>query len=243
LAVHCYGESCNTEDLDLIAKKYNLKIIYDAAHSFGVTKNNQSILNFGDLSILSFHATKSFNTFEGGAIISHDIDTKRKVDSLRNFGFQNEVSVNEIGINGKMSELNAIIGLLNLDQYPANLQKRCVIANLYNSGLKNIPGISIPKVNTSNKSNHSYYPILIDDHFKLRRDSLYETLKSKGIYTRRYFYPLISSFPMYSKFESSSPTNLPIANLTASKVLCLPIFPSLDLNDVESVINNIKDLA
>jgi dTDP-4-amino-4,6-dideoxygalactose transaminase len=242
LAVHCYGEPCETERIASIADKHNLKVIYDAAHAFGVRKNDQSILNSGDLSVLSFHATKSFNTFEGGAIISHDITTKQKVDSLRNFGFQNEVTVSDVGINGKMNELNAIIGLLNLDQYSANLQKRAVIANLYNIGLLNINGISIPSINSSSDSNHSYYPILVNSSFKLTRDGLYDLLKKEGVFARRYFYPLISSFPMYSKYKSSAPDNLLVANLIANQILCLPIYPSLEKHNVERIIQIIRDI-
>jgi len=240
LPVHCYGSPCHVERIQEIANKHHLKIIYDASHAFGVKINGQSLLNYGDLSTLSFHATKIFNTFEGGAIISHSAEMKRRIDQLKNFGFVDEVTVVESGINGKMSEINAAFGLLQLKHMPEIYAERESVANIYNEGLKNISGIVIPKDNLSQTSNHSYYPILVDKKFPLSRDELYEKLKSNGIFSRRYFYPLISEFPMYKNIPSSTSSNLPVALRIASEILCLPIYPGLSKDDISKTINLLK---
>jgi len=240
MPVHCYGTACNTIEIERIATKHNLKVIYDAAHAFGVNQHSNSILNFGDLSVLSFHATKVFNTFEGGAIISHSLEMKNHIDQLKNFGFINEVEVLQAGINGKMSELNAAIGLLQLKNINALIKARQTIAERYNQQLSNIPGIEIPAVNSCKESNFSYYPILVTDRYPISRDALYEKLKDKNIFSRRYFYPLISNFPMYKNHPSSSPSLLPIANRIANEVLCLPIFPSLNSNIQDEIISFIR---
>ena len=243
LPVHCYGTPCDVEQIQEIANKYQLKVIYDAAHSFGVNVNGRSLLNYGDLSIVSFHATKIFNTFEGGAIISHSPEMKRRIDQLKNFGFVDEVTVVESGINGKMSEVNAAFGLLQLKHAKKVLSERQRVAHFYNQSLQNVAGIVIPQNNLSKDSNHSYYPILVTENFRISRDQLYEKLKSEGIFSRRYFYPLISQFPMYSNLPSSAPSNLPIATKMAKEVLCLPIYPSLDEDSLSQVTGIIKECA
>lgn len=240
MPVHCYGTPCNVDEIQKIAERYKLKVIYDAAHAFGVNCHCGSVLNHGDLSILSFHATKIFNTFEGGAIISHDTTTKNHIDNLKNFGFTSETSVIDSGINGKMSELNCAIGLLQLKNIKDVFLSRKRIASHYNNQLSRISGINIPIGNFSENANHSYYPILIDYGYHLTRDQLYEKLKSNGIYCRRYFYPLISEFEMYKNIESGKKENLPIANDIANRILCLPIYPDLQFGELDRIINLIR---
>jgi dTDP-4-amino-4,6-dideoxygalactose transaminase len=242
MPVHCYGHSCDVEAIEIIARKHNLKIIYDAAHAFGVNCHCGSLLNHGDLSVLSFHATKVFNTFEGGAIVCADEGMKKRIDQLKNFGFLDEITVNSSGINGKMSEFNAALGILQLKYLPQAIQKRKIIDEAYREGLKNIVGISVPNLSKDSTHNHSYFPILVRPHFKLNRDGLYKKLKNCGVHTRRYFYPLISDFPMYSGFNSSGVGNLPVAHMIAEEILCLPIYPDLDMHSVKKIISIIGDV-
>lgn len=240
MPVHCYGTPCDVDEIQKIADRYNLKVIYDAAHAFGVTCHCGSLLNHGDLSILSFHATKIFNTFEGGAIISNDLVTKKHIDNLKNFGFISETSVIDSGINGKMSELNCAIGLLQLKDIKDVFLKRKRIASFYNSHLSKISGIDLPIGNFSEGSNHSYYPILINKTYHLTRDQLYEKLKINNIFSRRYFYPLITEFEMYKNIESGKKENLPVATDIADRILCLPIYPDLQFNELDRIINLIR---
>lgn len=241
LPVHCYGYPCDTTAIDKIAAKRGLKVIYDAAHAFGVRHNGQSILRAGDLSVLSFHATKVFNTFEGGAIVCGSAQMKEHIDHLKNFGITDEVTVAELGINGKMSELNAAIGLLQLRQLDSNIARRGEIDSQYRSLLSQIPGIRCVDNRTLGVTpNYSYFPILVDRAYPLSRDQLYEKLKSRNIFTRRYFYPLISEFPMYRRAASSCPENLPVATETASRILCLPIYPNLADADILAIAGLIK---
>lgn len=243
MPVHCYGQPCNVEAIQKIANAHNLKVIYDAAHAFGVSfPNGNSILNSGDLSVLSFHATKVFNTFEGGAIVSPDLETKQHIDRLKNFGFADEVSVIAAGINGKMSEINAAFGLLQLQHMEAILARRKEIAQIYSTALNNIDGIRVLLDYETWNGNYSYYPILVDANFPISRDALYERFKEKNIYVRRYFYPLISDFSMYKELSSAQHDNLPVALDAASKVLCLPIYPTLSDEELESVLNIIKEI-
>lgn len=241
LPVHCYGTPCDVDAIEKIAQKYNLKVIYDAAHAFGVNCHCGSVLNHGDLSILSFHATKVFNTFEGGAIVCKDKSMKDHVDNLKNFGFINETTVIESGINGKMSELNAAIGLLQLEYISTAFDKRKLIAEQYNEYLKEIAGIKILENNFSKNSNHSYYPILIEDDYRLTRDELYEKLKAHNIFSRRYFYPLISEFEMYRSFPSSTTSNLLNAKAAAEKIICLPIYPGLEKYFIDKIVTLIAN--
>jgi len=235
LPVHCYGYPCDTARIKEIADKNSLKVIYDAAHAFGVQKEDRSLLLDGDLTVLSFHATKVFNTFEGGAIVCQSQEMKEHIDHLKNFGITDEVSVSELGINGKMSEINAAFGLLQLKYVDAAIKRRSIIDNHYRKLLSEIPGIECLALPSSATSNFSYFPILVSAPYPLSRDGLYNRLQQQKIYTRRYFYPLISQFPMYREIASASTQNLPIATDVASRVLCLPIYPDLSDDDVRRI--------
>lgn len=233
MPVHVYGNPCDLEAFQKIADTYGLKLIYDAAHAFGVKVNGNSVLNFGDLSILSFHATKVFNTIEGGAIICHDAKTKQRIDYLKNFGFAGETTVIAPGINAKMNELQAAYGLLQLKYVDENIAKRKTITEIYREKLANIPGIHFMNDKENVEHTYSYFPIFIDAKiYGKTRDELYEELKKHNIYGRRYFYPLISQFPSYRGLTSSQPTNLPMATMAAEQAVCLPIFPDLSLENV-----------
>jgi dTDP-4-amino-4,6-dideoxygalactose transaminase len=228
LPVHVYGNPCRVEQIQKIADTYGLKVIYDACHTFGERVNKNSILNYGDLSVLSFHATKVFTTFEGGAIVCHDEKTKKRIDYLKNFGFANEVTVVAPGINAKLNELQAAFGLLQLKYIDKAIQKRKAIALLYRKMLKGLKGITYLHEKSEVNYNYSYFPILIDSKvYKLTRDEVYSRFKEHDIYTRRYFYPLISSFPTYKGLASAEPGNLPVAEKIANQILCLPIYPDL----------------
>lgn len=240
MPVHCYGNPCDVDAIDLIAKKHDLKVIYDAAHAFGVHCHCGSVLKHGDLSILSFHATKVFNTFEGGAIVSPDLETKTQIDYLKNFGYENETSVIAAGINGKMSEFNAALGLLQLKYVDGAIAQRQAIAVDYQSRLEGVTGVEIVGPFGQEKANYSYFPILINDEFRLSRDGLYESLKSIGINTRRYFYPLISEFPMYQHLPSSDGTNLSVAHVASQQILCLPIYPGLETTLIDKICSLIS---
>lgn len=241
MPVHVYGNPCKLEAFQRIADTYGLKLIYDAAHAFGVKINGNSILNYGDLSILSFHATKVFNTIEGGAIISPDEQTKKRVDYLKNFGFADEVTVIAPGINAKMNELQSAYGLLQLKYVDGYIAKRKQIAEIYREQLKGITGISFMEDSIGVDHAYSYFPILVDkEKYGLTRDELYEKLKAHNIFGRRYFYPLISQFPTYHGLASSKPDNLPVATKVAEQVICLPIFPNLDFKTAQRISNFIK---
>ena len=240
MPVHCYGRPCDVDAIQLIADKYNLKVIYDAAHAFGVNINGDSVLNYGDLSVLSFHATKIFNTFEGGAIVCKDAETKQRIDQLKNFGFVDEVTVVAPGINGKMSEINAAFGLLQLKNMNSVVEKRKLIDCTYRLGFKNLKGIVCLNDDASNTTNFSYFPILVEPDYILSRDELYQKLKEHNIFARRYFYPLISDFPIYKSLPSASSKSLPVASSAASKIICLPIYPALEESEIKYVIELIK---
>ena len=237
MPVHCYGTPCDVDAIQKIADIYNLKVIYDAAHAFGVCRDDGSILRHGDLSVLSFHATKVFNTFEGGAIVCPDVKTKQRIDQLKNFGFVDEVTVVAPGINGKMSEINAAFGLLQLQHMDKVMARRRDIDARYRQGLKGIQGLQVVDESSATTANYSYFPILINGDYPISRDALYQCLKDHGVFARRYFYPLISEFPMYRGLPSAKPSNLPVATDIANKVLCLPIYPALSDLDVERVVD------
>ncbi len=240
LPVHVYGNPCKVNQIEEIANTYRLKVIYDACHTFGAKLNGQSIVNFGDLSILSFHATKVFNTFEGGAIVCHDEKTKKHIDQLKNFGFTGETTVVAPGINAKMNEIQAAFGLLQLKYIDEAIAKRRELSKLYRCLLAGIQGIKLISETQDLQYNYGYFPVLIDEkEFGSSRDELYEYLKGNNIVTRRYFYPLISSFPTYRSLPSSDPSNLPVAVSIAGKILCLPIYPDLELHDIERISNYI----
>ena len=227
MPVHCYGHPCDVDKIQKIADNYNLRVIYDAAHAFGVQDEGGSILRHGDLSVLSFHATKVFNTFEGGAIICPDAKTKQRIDHLKNFGFVNETTVVAPGINGKMSEINAALGLLQLKRIDGVLQKRKEIDALYRQLLGSVPGIQCLSDAGEKIANYAYFPILVQADYPESRDELYERLKNAGIFARRYFYPLISEFPMYRGLPTAQRSNLPAATEAADKIICLPMHPNL----------------
>lgn len=241
LPVHVYGYPCDVDHINAIAKKHKLKVIYDAAHAFGMHCHCGSVLNHGDLSVLSFHATKVFNTFEGGAIVSSNEKTKCYIDQLKNFGFENELELNAIGINGKMNEFSAALGLLQLQHIDQQIKKREAIDAAYRDGLKSIPGIRCHSPIAIIKSNYSYFPIFVEESYSLSRDELYEALKTKGINCRRYFYPLITEFNAYSSFQPSGGYKLPVASQISEQVLCLPIYSDLELSSIKSIIQLIKD--
>ena len=235
MPVHCYGHPCAVEPIQRIADNYGLKVIYDAAHAFGVRLGDQSIMNFGDLAVLSFHATKVFNTFEGGAIVCHDAKTKQRIDHLKNFGFVDEVTVVAPGINGKMSEINAAFGLLQLQGVDAALRRRQEIDTQYRQRLAGVAGIRCLDVTGERVANHAYFPILVGADYPLDRDQLYQRLRDHNVFARRYFYPLISSFPMYRGMPSAAAANLPVATRVAAEILCLPIYPALTAAEVDCV--------
>lgn len=237
MPVQCYGNPCAEKEIRVIAEKYNLKVIYDSAHAFGVFDTNGSILNHGDLAVLSFHATKVFNTFEGGAIVCRDEGTKIKIDQLKNFGIVDELTVEHVGINGKMSEVNAAFGLIQLTHVESNIIKRGVIDAAYRVQLNDIDGISVPYTSPEVKRNFSYFPILVTEQFPLSRDELFELLKSHGIFARRYFYPLISDFAAFRTSDASVVHDIPNAKLIAQQVLCLPIFSDMQVDDVARVVS------
>jgi dTDP-4-amino-4,6-dideoxygalactose transaminase len=238
LPVHVYGNPCDVDKIEKIADIYGLKVIYDAAHAFGVTVNGNSILNFGDLSILSFHATKVFNTFEGGAIICHDDKTKKRIDYLKNFGFADEVTVVAPGINAKMNEFQSALGVLQLKYIDQVIKDRQRVANIYRNKLKNIDGITCFDDLENVKHNYSYFPIFIDkEKFGKSRDEVYNLLKENHILARRYFYPLISNMPSYRAIPSAAIDNLPVANKTSDQVLCLPIYENLKEDEVQTVVD------
>ena len=241
MPVHCYGHLCDVDAIQKIADTYNLQVIYDAAHAFGVKDKNGSVLNYGNMSVLSFHATKVFNTFEGGAIICPDAKTKTRIDQLKNFGFVDEVTVVAPGINGKMSELNAAFGLLQLKHIDGVIARRKEIAAIYREQLASVKGIHCLSDMDTTEPNHSYFPVLVQSEYPLSRDTLYQKLKEHDIYARRYFYPLISDFPMYRSMPSAQRDNLPIATNAAARVMCLPIYPALTSDEQKRVIELIKE--
>jgi len=234
MPVHVYGYPCDIAGIEKIACKHSLKVIYDAAHVFGEEYNSKSLADNGDMAILSFHATKVFNTFEGGAIVSKNAELKKKVDYLRNFGFENETTVISAGINAKMNEFQAALGLLQLRNIDRYIHERSIIHSVYMKSLRNTHGITLPPEIEKLQYNYSYFTILVNpDLYGVTRDELYEKLKKAGFYSRRYFYPLISHFPPYKDLASSRDENLPVAVKIASQVLCLPIYPGLSKATVD----------
>lgn len=241
MPVHVYGQPCDVEWIDAIAKKHNLKVIYDAAHAFGVTKDGQSILNWGDISTLSFHATKVYGTIEGGALVCHSAEMKHQIDNLKNFGFRGEVTVEAPGINGKMDEVRAAFGLLNLKQVDAAIDRRHEVALRYREVIDQIDGLSYLHEKPNIRYNYGYFPIFVDEaKYGMSRDALYAKLKENNIFGRRYFYPLISTFDPYNGYPSSAATNLLVATKMANQVLCLPMHHALSEDDVKRIIETIK---
>ena len=238
MPVHVYGQPCNIERIQEIADIYGLKVIYDAAHAFGVEKDGYSIINAGDMATLSFHATKVYNTIEGGALVCHDAQTKQRIEYIKNFGFVNETTVVAPGINGKIDEIRSAYGLLGLKYVDDAIQCRHEVATYYREGLKGVAGLRYFDDIAGIKHNYSYFPIFISDHeFGMSRDSLYEKMKSAGIYGRRYFYPLISTFSTYKGLDSASQRNLPVAYKMAEEVICLPMHHEMKQEYVDRIIN------
>lgn len=238
MPVHVYGKPCNTKRIKEIADTYGLKVIYDAAHAFGVEVNGESVLNAGDMSTLSFHATKVYNTVEGGALVMHDAETKKRIDYLKNFGFANEVTVVGPGINSKMDEIRAAYGLLNLRQVDAAIEARHQVAIKYREALRGVEGITFFDDMPGVKHNYSYFPIFVDaEKYGMTRDELYFKMKERNVLGRRYFYPLISEFSTYRGLDSARPDNLPNAHKMANTVICLPMHHALSDEDIHRVIN------
>ena len=238
MPVHVYGKPCATKRIQEIADTYGLKVIYDAAHAFGVKVNGESILNAGDMSTLSFHATKVYNTIEGGAMIMHDAETKKRIDYLKNFGFAGETTVVGPGINSKMDEMRSAYGLLNLKQVDAAIEARHQVAIKYREALRDVEGITFFDDMPGVRHNYSYFPIFIDEKaYGTSRDALYAKMKEANILGRRYFYPLISDFSTYRGLESANPSNLPNAHKMADSVLCLPMHHALDEDDIQRTID------
>lgn len=235
MPVHCYGTPCDVAEIQRIADTYNLRVIYDAAHAFSVRDAGGSVLRHGDLSVLSFHATKVFNTFEGGAIICPDARTRQRINHLKNFGFVDEVTVVAPGINGKMNEVCAAFGLLQLQHIDQALARRAQIDALYRQRLADVPGLHCLRASDHVSPNNAYFPILVQDEYPLSRDELFQRMREHDILVRRYFFPLISEFPMYRGLPSALPSNLPVAHAAARRVLCLPIYPDLSEDDVERI--------
>ncbi|MBR1807890.1 MAG: DegT/DnrJ/EryC1/StrS family aminotransferase [Paludibacteraceae bacterium] len=255
MPVHVYGTPCDTEHVQQIADKYGLKVIYDAAHAFGVKRNGKSILLEGDISTLSFHATKTYNTIEGGALICHSAEMKYQIDNLKNFGFRGETNVVAPGINSKMDEVRAAYGLLNLKYVDAAIARRKEVAKQYVEALQDVKGIMLyqPIVDSLSldsspadmrvELNYSYFPIFVDaEQYGMTRDELYEKMKLRGIYGRRYFYPLITDFEPYKDYSSAAKENLPNANKFADQVICLPMHHALSEDDVKRVIDVIVNV-
>ena len=237
MPVHCYGMPCDTERIQAIADKHGLKVIYDAAHTFGVRVNGESILKAGDMSTLSFHATKVYNTVEGGALVCHDAETKKQIDFLKNFGFNGETEVVAPGINSKMDEIRSAYGLLNLKQVDAAIEARHKVADYYRSALRTVKGVKVFEDVPGVRHNYAYFPILINAaEYDMTRDELYFKMRDDNVLGRRYFYPLISTFDTYKNLESSNPANLPVATRIADEVICLPMYYGLTEEDVERVV-------
>jgi len=241
MPVHVYGYPCNMKSIQKIADKYGLKVIYDAAHAFGVEVNNKSILESGDMSTLSFHATKVYNTIEGGALICHDKQTKKRIDYLKNFGFAGETTVVAPGINAKMDEIRSAYGLLALKKVKDAINARRKIAEFYRETLKDVSGISYLEDFPDVRHNYSYFPIFVDSkQYGMTRDELYFKLQEYNIFGRRYFYPLISTFSTYKGLESAKPENLPVATKIADSVICLPMYAELENDDISLIVEIIR---
>ena len=240
MPVHCYGKPCDMERIQTIADKYGLKVIYDAAHAFGVEVKGKSVLEQGDMATLSFHATKVYNTLEGGALVMHDVETKKRIDYLKNFGFAGETEVVAPGINSKMDEVRAAYGLLNLRQVDEAIEKRHQVAVRYRSALRDVKGVRFFDDMPGVRHNYSYFPVFINaEEYGMTRDELYFKMKEQGILGRRYFYPLISTFSTYRGLPSAGPENLPVATRIANEVICLPMHHALSNKDVERILEQI----
>ena len=243
MPVHVYGNPCEVEKIGRIADTYGLRVIYDAAHAFGVRRDGRSVLRFGDMSVLSFHGTKIFHTFEGGAIICRDAEMKRRIDRLKNFGIEDEVTVVAPGINGKMNEVQAAFGVLQLKHVDRAYEARARVDRRYREAFADVRGLKLHHVADNNTRNHAYFPVLVTPEFPVSRDTLYAEMRARQIAVRRYFYPLISQFPTYRGLSSAARENLPVATTIAQQVLCLPIFPALEPDVQDRIIDLVLSLA
>lgn len=243
LPVHVYGTPCQVERLQRIADSHGLRLFYDAAHAFGVRLGGTSVLKFGDLSMISFHATKTFTTAEGGALATSDVKLKQRIDYLKNFGFADEVTIVGPGTNGKMNELQAALGLVQLKHVHEEIAKRERITELYRQRLASVRGLRLLPANPEVTGNHGYFPVFVEAGYGRSRDSLYESLRSEGIFARRYFFPLISDFPCYRDLSAPEAGNLLVASRIAASVICLPVYADLELERVSRVCNSIRAAA
>jgi dTDP-4-amino-4,6-dideoxygalactose transaminase len=243
LAVHIFGNPCDVDRLAQIAEKHSLKLIYDAAHAFGTEIDGHGIGSFGDITMFSFHATKLFHTAEGGALTYRNPEIKKRIDLLRNFGIEDEDHVSLVGLNGKMNEIQAALGLINLRHIQEEKQRRQAIRDLYREGLDRVPGIKINMQPENVQSSYQYFAILIQaDEFGLTRDEVYNRLKTYNVFARKYFYPLCSNYPSYSELPSAAPERLPVANQVSTEVLCLPFYGKLDNSQVERICQIIREI-
>jgi dTDP-4-amino-4,6-dideoxygalactose transaminase len=243
LAVHCYGRPCDVDAIERIADTYNLKVIYDAAHAFGVKCHCGSVLTHGDLSVLSFHATKVFTTFEGGAIVCPDAKTKQRIDYLKNFGFADEVTVVAPGINGKMAEINAALGLLQLKHVDVAIAARREVYLAYRRQLAGVTGVQFVGDQWIEGNNFSYFPILITDAHPIGREEVFRQMREAGVMVRRYFFPLIPELPMYRGMASAREELLPNAYKAAKQIICLPIFSELGANEIHLVCSKLIGMS
>ena len=242
LGVHVYGFPCDVEKIEKIAKKHNLKVIYDAAHAFSTEINGKGIGTYGDITMFSFHATKLFNTIEGGCLTYNDEHLKRKIYNLRNFGIQNEEIVEDVGINGKMNEFQAAMGLENLKIYKEEQQKRAKVKAFYDEHLSKIKGIEIPKIPNNVTNSYQYYPIVIEDSYPISRDELYDRFKDKNILTRKYFYPACNDYDCYKNDLAVKLADLSVVNDKKNKVLCLPYYGDLNIEILKYICNFIEEI-
>lgn len=240
LGVHVYGFPCDVEKIDAIAKKHNLKVIYDAAHAFSTEINGRGIGTYGDITMFSFHATKLFNSIEGGCLTYNNPDLVRKIYNLRNFGIRSEELVEEVGINGKMNELQAAIGLLNLNLYKSEQQKRAKVKAIYDAGLKNIKGIRLPEMPDNTTNSYQYYPIVIEDDYSISRNEVYEKFKELNILTRKYFYPACHDYECYKNDLAVKLSDLSVVDDLKNKVLCLPYYGDLEEEIIEFIVSKLK---
>lgn len=236
LAVHCYGNPCDVDAIEGLANRYNLAVVYDAAHAFGVQCHCGSILNHGDFSVLSLHATKVFNTLEGGAVVCPTIEMKNRIDQLKNFGLDDSMYANEVGINGKMNEMQAAFGLLQLEHIDKWLARRRTIAERYRQGIAKIRGLTVVPNSGQTKENNSYFPVIVEDDYPLSRNGLCEKLETVGIFVRRYFYPLLTDFTPYMRLNGERQQSFPTAHSVAARILCLPIYPSMKNSEIEAIL-------
>jgi len=239
MPVHCYGIACDVEQLQNIADQNNLKLIYDAAHAFGVKHQGQSLLNYGDLSVISFHATKVFNTFEGGAVVCHSAEMKQRIDRLKNFGIVSETAIDDISLNGKLSEVHAALGLLQLKSIDETLLARKHIDHYYRELLRDVDGIACIQRPAAETDNYAYFPIVISKPYPLSRDELFNALKKQNIFARKYFYPIMTDLEIYKSYQCDTPN----AKKLSERVLCLPMYPELTIEQIKLIVNVIYSVV